>query len=138
MRAASLAVMFLAACRAAPPAQPVSGEHLPLAASASADARAKTESSSDAGMATAIASASPSAANADALEVKDWFCFSWVHGRDFASPCFEAKPACARASQDDAHHDKKPCSLYSGVVFCSPRTQASAPRSCFQEPIRRR
>jgi hypothetical protein len=130
-RAAALALLFLAACRATTSAQPASGERsLVRTESTLVDAGAKPEVS---------ASEAPHATTpdvADAIDVKDWFCFSWVHGRDFASPCFEAKPACIRAQQDDTHHDKLPCGAYSGVLFCSPPAQASARRSCFQEPLR--
>jgi len=129
-RAVTLAFLFLAACRAATSAQPVSGERsLVSTESALVDAGAKLEVSD---------SAASRATAADAIEVKGWFCFSWVHGRDFASPCFETEPVCSRALHDDAHGDKMPCGAYSGVVFCSPPAQASARRRCFREPIRAR
>src|SRR4051794_5122906 len=104
---ATLAFLFLVACRATTSAQPVSGENSSLRASpTAADAGAKPEASVDGGAfavapaatatpataATSSASVAPDAAKsdaADAIEVKGWFCFSWVHGRDFASPCFE-------------------------------------------------
>lgn len=68
--------------------------------------------------------------------VKAWFCFSWVHGRDFASPCFSNAHACAQAFAKDAHRDKKKCSEYSGTVTCVPRggdeAGARDEQRCFQ------
>ena len=66
--------------------------------------------------------APPAPVSSDATDesrtVKDWFCYSWVHGRDFASPCLPTAHACAQAIAKDAHRDKKPCSAYSGTVTC--------------------
>jgi hypothetical protein len=83
---------------------------------------------------------SPALASAGAIEetrtVKAWFCFSWVHGRDFASPCFSNAHACAQAFAKDAHQDKKKCSEYSGTVTCVPSggddAGARDKQRCFQ------
>jgi len=80
--------------------------------------------------------AGPTIATEGSRAVKGWFCFSWVHGRDFASPCFSKAHACARAFAKDAHQDKKPCSEYNGTVTCPPESDAAGTPNaerCFQE-----
>jgi len=136
-RAFGLGLLFTTGCpgtpASAPQAQATAPAPRPAASAPLSSSGAGGNPSGLQGSAPAGGAASPAP---ESRTVKDWFCFSWVHGRDFASPCFPEAHACAQAFTKDAHQDKKPCSEYSGPVTCAAPGghAASAPNTqrCFQ------
>jgi hypothetical protein len=46
-----------------------------------------------------------------AIPVSGFYCFSWIHGQDFSTPCYRTLDACdaAAAEMKAGHRDVAPC-----------------------------
>lgn len=45
------------------------------------------------------------------VKVAGFYCYSWVHGTEFSTPCYRTRDACdvASAEMQSAHRDVTPC-----------------------------
>ena len=162
LRALSAWALLISGCRGPAPTAPAPSEHTtPLRAPGERPCLSVASVAAKPEPALAAAGAAPGVATAQlartaladagapagavpsapaSLNVSGWSCFSWVHGRDFASPCFATARACTQARAKDAHQEKMQCSTYSGLIFCSPAIAYVAGgqgvQRCFQEPGR--